>query len=155
MGTYKETYIGPYITVRDRQSSIDIPMRQCQTQTCKNLHKDIITNFCPECGQVPIQFVYSKPSIVTVTDLINFNDDLIEPCSDLFEGHTILIPNNSTGRSIRFNTDIPGIIPLDNHKMLEDLAWFNLKFKDYIIKIYEEFNIENVDIEWGILIYYN
>lgn len=151
MGLYQSIYIGPFLTVRNKNinsTRTEVICESCQTKPT--------SNFCPNCGketksiQIPIK---KKLDVFSFLIENKLDGDLWIPNLYL-KDTTVLLSNNDEDRPYKISIDgdrgasiAKSLSKIDQKK---DMEWFTTKNAEVIKKIEDVFGC--VELDWGIVI---
>lgn len=162
MGLYRCEKIGPYLIVNDKKKEFFDDKFFCINKSCDLYDKKVKTKFCPECGQEPGKVSTSRIENYQVSSLIMDNEDwgdefyfpdYVMPEKDK---RTICLPNTSEGREYINYIEDSGVYQLPTSEQIEaDKQWFKDVYAEILEAIKKEFGEENMELGYGLIVYYN
>ncbi len=163
MSSYRDFYIGPYLIVKNKYITTTESRKVCVNDKCKKFDATTKTKFCGECGQTVEDKKFEVQDILSVNHLLN-EGDLVDKMYvihnngvEIYKDREIVLPNNSDGRSDKYNIDYSfcGELEISEDDKTMDTAWFIIKYGKIIDLLVSKFGEENVEFKWGLVIYYS
>ncbi|HND46752.1 MAG TPA: hypothetical protein PLC61_10200 [Chitinophagales bacterium] len=172
MGSYLQSYIGPYFKIKKKTVETTLEYKCCNNKNCEKFQQQLSTlkletKFCPECGcQINI---HSEPYVKVLrfwdSPTGGKNDNLIDISQydeHLIPGHHIVIPNL---RGLKPNNvklkdeedDFVNILYLETESINieKDIQEFKENCSKHLIELQEFYGSDNIETHWGIFQYYD
>lgn len=172
MGLDFTTYIGPHVRCKTHKVPSTKPIRTCSDATCSNYGTDIpkwvsdnFNNFCGKCGS-PIE---DRTVAVQVDNVSSFTVrmDLLDEALCDIPGDSFHFWMQENNLQIWIaNRQIPDVrnfsfdseeniqyVPITAELIATELDQFNCFFEKEIFILKEEYGVENVEVQWGLIHY--
>lgn len=150
MGIDYNTYVGPYLKVKNLPKTSTETYHTCVNKKCDNHKKDLYSQFCSSCGSKVEEMIRSCENTVFVEPTDSFK--LHEITFYDSENYDYFIPNDGKlGLWADGRTELE--IPIKNNTPENELEKFKSRFKKEISILHKEYGENLIEVKWGVLIW--
>lgn len=152
MGVHLHTFLGPYVQCKYRKTKTQVTIQACMSPDCSRCGKESSVKFCPDCGGAIKPCKMERTSNGSSSyDVVG--DDLTDVNGESGGDDLYLAPNLSKGLGRDFFPDEDTHIDLSTLDPAKEIEWFKKKYTKQIEKLRGSF--DNVEVKWGLHLYYN
>lgn len=162
MGVDKNISLGPYLVAEGKKIvSVNVSHRACDNDKCKKYRKKASNDekFCTKCGTEIKKISFTVDEEQDARDLLDENDfldELVYTDPMLGESNIFLAnhrsPFDNDGRS---QLDESGDVDISKLNIAAEIEWFKERYKKVLDVLIENFGEENVQIKWGVVVWYS
>ena len=157
MGSEMSVSIGPYLEVTGTKR-VDTPKvrRECPKHPRINQSE---SKFCKECGELIQNVDYIDTVTLNPKQLLwhaeGIEDELFSP--DYIGKDSIFLPNHTVPGKLKIRDENGGIVELTNatEEINTQIDWFKTRYAKVIKFLTETFGYTNVQIKWGVVVYWS